>query len=64
MDKKELGILDWKPLRRMRIKEDQGEVLRKLTMRCCTRKAGSKEHRKAALVYGGMAGLDARAGAL
>ena len=42
IDKKELRKLDWKPLRRMRIKEEQGEVLRKLTMPSCTRKAGSK----------------------
>ena len=42
MENKELGILYRKPLRRITNKEDQGEVLRKSTMRSCTRKAGSK----------------------
>ena len=42
MDKKELGILRRKPLR----KGDQGEVSRNWTMRSCTRKAGSKGRRR------------------
>ena len=42
MENEELGILYRKPLRRIRNKEDQGEVWRNWTMRSCTRKAWSK----------------------
>ena len=42
MEKEELGILNRRPLRRIRNKEDQGEVWWNWTMRSCTRKGLSK----------------------